>query len=117
MLRLLTLYDYVGYFVICESANSFSGKPKNLYYKDNEFLFTEFKEKIINYTIPEPPSSAYISNPANPSTTTSDFWQRNQIAVAIAESKKSDLILVSDVDEIPNPIQLPIIRKLCYYAN
>lgn len=116
-LRLLTLYDYVDYFVVCESATSFSGKPKPLFYSKYEDLFHESSGKIRHYIIPEPPRAAYVSNPANPSATTSEFWQRNQIIDAIRSARNSDLIMVSDVDEIPNPRQLQTVSKLCHYAH
>jgi beta-1,4-mannosyl-glycoprotein beta-1,4-N-acetylglucosaminyltransferase len=116
-LRLATLYDHVDYFVICESETTFSGESKQLSYRVNSHLFTEFNDKILHFVIVKPPFEAYVLNPANPAKQTSEFWQRNQIAQAIMHTNKTDLIMVSDLDEIPNPKLLRTIYQLCYFAD
>ena len=35
-IRLNILDDYVDYFVLCEANQTFSGKDKKLYYKENK---------------------------------------------------------------------------------
>ncbi len=116
-LRLAELVDNVDYFVICECAISFSGSPKPLHYHENKHLFRKYHSKIIHYIIPEPPSNAYTTNPINPGKKICQFWQRNQILKAIEGSSTHDLIMVSDVDEIPNPKVIKLLAKLCRWSN
>jgi beta-1,4-mannosyl-glycoprotein beta-1,4-N-acetylglucosaminyltransferase len=116
-LRLVELYSSVDHFVICECAIAFSGEDKPLYYSLNQELFASFKDKIQHFVIPNPPGDVYVKNPANPSQMTSEFWQRNQMALAIQSAKENDLILISDVDEIPRASMLTDVSKICYFAK
>ncbi len=116
-LRLAELIEDVDYFVICECPISFSGSPKPLHYHENKHLFREYHAKIIHYVIPEPPLNAYTINPINPGKEICQFWQRNQILKAIEGSNPNDLIMVSDVDEIPKPKIIRSLAKLCRWSN
>ena len=116
-LRLTELYSSVNYFVICECAVTFSGEPKPLYYLLNQARFVSFKDKIKHFIIPNPPAEAYTVNPINKDKKTSQFWQRNQMALAIQATKENDLILISDVDEIPRARVLARVVKLCSFAK
>jgi beta-1,4-mannosyl-glycoprotein beta-1,4-N-acetylglucosaminyltransferase len=103
--------------VICECAVTFSGEKKPLHYFLNQDLFASFKDKIQHFVIPNPPADAYIENPINLNQQTSQFWQRNQMALAIQDAKENDLILISDVDEIPRASVLAKVAKLCRFAK
>jgi beta-1,4-mannosyl-glycoprotein beta-1,4-N-acetylglucosaminyltransferase len=116
-IRLEELYDVVDYFVLCECATTFAGERKELHYALNKERFKAFHEKIIHFVIPDPPSSSYITNPANPEKKVSQFWQRNQMAVSFQQAKDHDLILISDLDEIPRSEVLADVYKLCYWGN
>jgi beta-1,4-mannosyl-glycoprotein beta-1,4-N-acetylglucosaminyltransferase len=116
-LRLIELYSCVDCFVICECAVTFSGEKKPLHYLQNQDLFAAFEDKIKHFVIPEPPAYAYIENPINPNKKTSQFWQRNQMASAIKAAREKDVILISDVDEIPRASVLPRVAKLCRFAK
>ena len=116
-LRLTELYSCVDYFVICECAVTFSGEKKPLHYLLNQDRFASFKDKIQHFVIPNPPADAYTENPINLNRETSQFWQRNQMALAIQAAKDNDLILISDVDEIPKASVLAKVAKLCRFAN
>ena len=116
-IRLSSLYSYVDHFILLESSTTFAGEDKELFYLKNKHLFEEFNDKIIHYIIPKPPPTAFVSNPANPGSTTCQFWQRNQIAEVIRHVDDNDLVIVSDLDEIPNSRSLRTIYKICYYAD
>lgn len=116
-LRLAELYPFVDGFIICESPITFSGEHKPLYYYQNKDLFSRFEDKIQHFVIPEPPASVYVDNPINPNSKTSEFWQRNQMARAIQSAQINDLILISDVDEIPNPAVFSKVAKICRFAK
>ncbi len=109
-LRLNVLNDYVDYFVIVESVFTHRGEQRLL--KFNHERFKKFKDKIIYLTYLEEPefieellpgdnedekSRKYIFNAAY-----RENGQRNLILNGLTKAKDEDLILVSDVDEIPN---------------
>ena len=48
-IRLNILDKYVDYFVLVEATETFSGKPKKLYYEENKHLFKKFEHKIIHH--------------------------------------------------------------------
>ncbi len=116
-IRFAELADQVDYFVICECPISFSGFPKPLHYHENRHLFRKYHAKIIHYIIPEPPLNAYTTNPINPGKKICQFWQRNQILKAIEAVDSHDLIMVSDVDEIPDHKIVKPLAKLCRWSN
>ena len=116
-LRILELNEHVDYFVVCECATTFSGCKKNLHYAANKEHFIDYQHKIIHFVIPAPPKSAYVNNKMNSETKKSEYWQRNQMAYALKNVRDHDFILISDVDEIPNPRVFASVYKLCYWAR
>jgi beta-1,4-mannosyl-glycoprotein beta-1,4-N-acetylglucosaminyltransferase len=48
---------------------------------------------------------------------TSQFWQREHMGVSIQSANNNDLILVSDVDEIPKASVLPEVSKVCNFTK
>ncbi|KAF9926704.1 hypothetical protein BGZ67_007981, partial [Mortierella alpina] len=51
-IRLNELHSVVDVFFIMEAEYTFSGKPKPLYFSDNETRFRQFRDKIVHVTIP-----------------------------------------------------------------
>ena len=109
-LRLNVLNKFVDYFVIVESIFTHKGDKRNL--KFNIEKFKEFKDKIIYLVYEQNPSKfkeinsndsdfikscKYIENAAF-----RENGQRNFINQALSDANNEDIILVSDVDEIPN---------------
>lgn len=106
--RLRFLGDHVDHFVIAESDLTHSGKPKPFHFEENKKRFEPWLHKII-----------YVK--ANLSTEGLDFakqesnynpqsaaWrleneQRNALAAAGSVAGNEDLVIVSDLDEIPDP--------------
>jgi beta-1,4-mannosyl-glycoprotein beta-1,4-N-acetylglucosaminyltransferase len=93
-LRFETLWDYVDVFVICESTYTFSGSPKPLNF--NIERFGKYKSKIRYIVFDEDPKSF------------SDAWhyersQRDFLINGLSDATPLDMVVVSDVDEIPNP--------------
>lgn len=93
-LRLDTLWEQVDYFVLCESVLTISGQPKPLYF--DPFKFEKYQSKIRHLVVRDYPFE------------TNDAWrnerfQRNFLVNGLFDAQDQDLILVSDVDEIPNP--------------
>ena len=113
-LRLNILNSYVDYFVIVESTYTHKGELRKL--KFDHQKFKKFEKKIIYLTYDFVPkniekifekdnedikSKKYILN-AN----LRENAQRNYISMGIKEADDNDIIIVSDVDEIPNLEQL-----------
>lgn len=108
--RLNTLDKYVDYFVIVESSFTHKGDNKNLMFNHNKF--EKFKNKIIYLVYDKQPkgieavnendsedekSRKYILNAA-----LRENGQRNFIQNGLNKAENNDIILISDVDEIPN---------------
>ncbi|WP_130836104.1 glycosyl transferase GT17 family protein [Lachnoclostridium sp. Marseille-P6806] len=94
-LRLHILSDVVDRFVISESTVTFSGDPKPLFYEENRELFREFKDRIIHVVVDDTPMDcdAYAR----------DHHQKCAVMRGLTEAKPEDIIIFSDVDEIPDP--------------
>ncbi len=93
-LRLETLWDYVDYFVICESILTIAGHPKPLYFDTERFL--KYKSKIRHLILLEYP---FPTNDA----WRNERWQRNYLSNGLFDAQDHDWIMISDVDEIPRP--------------
>ena len=125
-LRLNTLDELVDYFVITEARVTFSGRPKPLYYYENKEKFGKFAHKIIHNVIENTPndftnfsvpnayhtdrhfSYPHKSNGVPVSQLSLDFqrevFQRDSIINGLINvAENNDLIMVSDIDEIPDP--------------
>ena len=108
-LRLNVLYQNVDYFVIVESTYNHKGEKRNLLF--NSKKFEKFKDKIIYLVYDKIPQlvepiketdnekekdGKYIMNALYRENAQRDF-----ILEGLKSAKKDDLILISDVDEIP----------------
>ena len=108
--RLNTLNKLVDYFVIVESKFTHKGDERKL--KFNHKRFEKFKDKIIYLVYEEKPSEIEIINDEDNENEKSRKYifnaayrengQRNYIEKGLINAKKNDIILISDVDEIPN---------------
>ena len=108
--RLHELYDVVDRFVLVEATQTFQGRAKPLYYKENAKRFEQFADKIRHIVVEFPPgdlTSQLATRPQN-ANWAREHYQRDQIARGIANALPDDLIIVSDVDEI---ISAPKLRE------
>ncbi len=109
-LRLNILDKYVSKFIICEATYNHKGVQKKLNF--NIENFKKFKDKII-YLVLDKNSPEII--PLNHDDTLEarnkkilhnsinrDVFQRNHLMTEILKLNDDDLILISDLDEIPN---------------
>ncbi|MEE9567170.1 MAG: N-acetylglucosaminyltransferase, partial [Desulfobacteria bacterium] len=95
-IRLNTLGSDVDYFVLVESTRTFTGQPKELVYQQNKDRFARFHDRIIHVIADDMPEIA-------DSTFTREAHQRSAIGQGLSGAQPQDLIIVSDVDEIPKP--------------
>ena len=109
-LRLNILDKYVDYFVIVESSFTHKGDKRKLQFDNKKF--EKFKKKIIYLVYDNKPkdidevlnkdhedikSRKYILN-----SILRENGQRNFILNGLKDANEEDLVLISDVDEIPN---------------
>ncbi len=106
-LRLNSLNEYVDYFVIVESIFTHKGDKREL--KFNHRKFEKFKNKIIYLVSDKEPEGLFkIKDPKNDhgayimNALLRENSQRNFITEGLKLAEDEDLILISDVDEIPN---------------
>jgi beta-1,4-mannosyl-glycoprotein beta-1,4-N-acetylglucosaminyltransferase len=109
-IRLNILDKYVDYFVIVESNFFHNGKKRSLKFDINKF--ERFKDKIIYIIHANEPTGLMKLNQADNESIKShkliynahlrENDQRNHISRGLTVATDNDLILVSDVDEIPN---------------
>lgn len=94
-LRMHVLNEVVDKFVISESTVTFSGDKKPLYYAENKEMFKEFEHKIIHKIVDDTPMdcNAFMR----------DSHQKCAVARGLTSAQPDDIIIFSDVDEIPNP--------------
>ena len=109
-IRLNQLDEFVDYFVIVESKFTHKGDERELKFDINKFH--EFKDKIIYLVFDEEPINIEELNDKDLESEKSrklilnaahrENGQRNFITKGIENADSNDLILISDVDEIPN---------------
>ena len=108
-LRLNVLNETVDFFVIVESIYNHRGEKRELIFDKSKF--SKFKNKIIYLIHDEIPKQVEIVNEKDSENEKNRKYimnavyrensQRNYISEGIKKADKNDLILISDVDEIP----------------
>ena len=100
-IRLNTLYDIVDKFVILEAKQDHAGNNKQLNFKIENFK--NFEDKI-QYIV--------VENLSNNKSFNKKYWhenhardqfQRDCLSQGYDDCLPEDLIMISDIDEIPNP--------------
>ncbi|MGN1313731.1 MAG: glycosyl transferase GT17 family protein [Lachnospiraceae bacterium] len=93
-LRMKIMDPIVDRFVVSEATTTFSSLPKPLYFQENREMFKEFEEKIIHVVVEDtPPGDTHVR----------DTFQKNAVGRGLKDCKDEDIIIFSDLDEIPNP--------------
>lgn len=127
-IRLHELASQVDYFVILEAPTTFTGLPKEMYFEKNKAKFNKFQDKIIHHVL-EPPAFGYPGHVTNatlvPGTPeyeahawVMERYQRNAMFTQVlpflsgaSTPHHNDVILVSDIDEIPRPATVRLLRE------
>ncbi len=104
-LRLNILNDKVDYFVLAEATTTHSGERKELFFETNKARFGKFLPKIIHVVVDDMPK--IINGDRWPS----DTFQRNAVIRGLKKCKSDDIIMISDLDEIPNLDNLESIKN------
>lgn len=101
-IRLNVMSPIVDKFVISEATETFSGLKKPLYYEENKEMFAEFADKIIHVVVDDTPEGY---------THDRDTFQKNAVTRGLVNCTDEDIIIFSDLDEIPNPEKIKEILK------
>lgn len=129
--RLNLLNGVVDHFVLVEATRTFAGNPKPLHYAENQKLFEAFRDKITHVVVDDFPFPRESIDYEKKQQWLNETCQRNAISrglegLALAPD---DLILVTDVDEIPDrrtleaikagavPVSLNVLEMDFYYYN
>ena len=109
-LRLNIMDKYVDKFVITESTYMHSGKSKKLIFDKNKFK--KFKDKITYIVVDEEPSDLIQIKDSDTlnekqikmtiNAKKREMYQINKTQEGIIDADNDDIIIVSDIDEIPN---------------
>lgn len=97
-IRMNILNDVVDKFVIVEADKTLRGVPKAFNFEKIKAEFdNEYPDKIIYIKVTNCPILE------NSKDWAIEYFQRNSIMGGVYNCKADDLIMISDIDEIPNP--------------
>ena len=104
-LRLASLYDVVDRFVIVEADKTHANEPKPFNFYEHIHDYEPYLSKI-----------SYLMDTSVVEYKGAGDWsiennQRNNIAKGLVDAEPDDLIMISDLDEIPNPAIVKTIRE------
>lgn len=110
-IRLNTLNDVVDRFVIAEATRTHRGKPKELLFEKNRARYAAFAEKIVYITVDNLQSAEEVEKDAFNLAWVNENRQRNALRRGLDAAKPEDVVMVSDLDEIPRPESVLAARR------
>ena len=124
-LRLNILNDHVKKFIITESTFLHSGKEKKL--KFDYKNFKKFKDKITYIVVDTPPPGIQDIDPDDDvlvknkkildNSLKRENNQRNKLIDGLSNAQENDIILSSDLDEIPNLSNFKFRNKITLFEQ
>ena len=104
--RLNLLNKYVDYFVLVEATHTHVGKEKILFYNENKHFYEKFRDKIIHVIVNDFPFKYPNIDISKNQQWSNQNYQRNCIKQGIYPLllEDNDIIVICDLDEIPNPV-------------
>ena len=115
-IRLNTLNKHIKKFVIAEATYTHNGNQKKLKFDINKF--SKFKDKIIYIIVDKKPENILELMPDDSDEKKGeklilngmarDYFQRENLTRGISDAADNDLIMISDLDEIPNLDQIKL---------
>ena len=115
-IRMELLYPYVDAFCICEGRYTFTGREKPYLLEQHGQEFAQWADKIIYYKFEPDISHLDFSVQDTSYNPNSPAWQmeraqRNSLAQVCNSLEAEDIVIVSDLDELPNPEVISQIRN------
>ncbi len=115
--RLSIIGDYIDYFILVESKKTFTNRDKILYYQEykNDPIIKKYESKIIQISLNELKNEGKTKD----EIWENEYYQRNMIhkGIEYLNLNKEDIIIISDVDEIINPLWLVLIKNKKIYIE
>ena len=109
-IRLNILNKFVSHFIICEANFNHNGTKRDLKFDIKKF--SKFKDKIIYIPLRDKPKNIKIIDSSDSlniknskildNALIRENFQRNYLHTEIQNFNDDDLIIISDLDEIPN---------------
>ena len=143
-IRLKLLDDIVDKVILIESTRTFTLTKKRLFYNENKNRYSKYKNKITHIIVDDSPAllnKFFVHKPKNIfwllknkksiflNAHDIDFYQKNQVTKGLRNCDENDILILSDLDEIPNPSifkDLDTLKKgrnaleldlYCYFLN
>ena len=124
-IRLNILNEFVSYFVICEANFNHNGTKRDLQFDINKF--PQFKHKIIYIPLEEQPKNTKIIDSSDnlisknskilDNALIRENFQRNYLYTEIKNFDDEDLIIISDLDEIPDLTKFIYSAKVTFFEQ
>lgn len=109
--RLEYLNNFVDRFVIVESNITHSGKPKPLFFDLNRERYSKYLDKISHVVVNIDPKEYDWTHDQRKNFNNASWLvenrQRNGILEGLKDLSDEDIVMVSDLDEIPNREAIP----------
>lgn len=102
-LRFEELYNTVDYFIISESNVTHAGNPKPYTFLDNWDRYKKYHHKIRHIKVDDMPESFGGMD--------RDRYQRQSLEKGLYDLNDDDLVIVSDLDEIPRAELVEMIKN------
>ena len=102
-IRLNVLDDVVDKFVLVEMSKTHTGDEKEFIFENNKQRFSKFLNKIIHIKVNDFPRLEDSQKDPFGNKWLLENYQRDSIMRGLTEAKDNDIVIVSDLDEIPNP--------------
>ena len=109
-LRFNIMNEFVDYFVIVESTVNHQGNEKKLQFDINKY--SKCKKKIKYIIVDDTPDN--FKKPHEGGESLVEQHQRNSLMKVLSKADDNDIIILSDVDEIPDLNKLNLFNKKNY---
>lgn len=111
--RLAELNDHVDHFVLVESVETQRGDLKPLYFQENKHLFEKYLDKIIHIVVQDRVQTNNIVDHRG-FVWDREKFQRECIVRGLQQCDDLDIILISDLDEIPRAQCLKKLKSMLF---
>ena len=110
-IRLQECWDTTDYFVITESNYTHSGREKNYVLLDNWERFKPYADKIRRIQVDESIEEQQKIFPNESNEWVREKYQRWALSKGLHDKTDNDLIIISDLDEIPRSDMIGMIKN------
>jgi len=110
-IRLNVLCQHVDHFVLVEANRTHTGIAKPFVFEENRSRFAPFLDKIIHIKVDDFPELEASESGNFGNRWIFENYQRDAILRGLSQCQDEDIVLISDVDEIPNPEAIKKYRK------